>query len=135
MNPIPFSRRELLQTTSAGFGYLALAGLCAEASTRDAGFRSPLAPRSPHFTPRARRVIMLGMRGGPSHVDTFDYKPALTRDHGRRPSTALARGGNARTLLRSPFTFRATRTWSSRKYIGDIVALVGCSRTRPSRSR
>ena len=52
MTPIPFSRRELLQTTSAGFGYLALAGLCAEASARDAGFRSPMAPRAPRVSPR-----------------------------------------------------------------------------------
>jgi hypothetical protein len=61
---------------------------------------NPLAPRQPHFTPRAKRVIFLAMQGGPSHVDTFDHKPLLTRDHGK-PSSR----GNA-SLLGSPFEFR-----------------------------
>lgn len=43
----------------------------------------PLLPKEPHFRPRARRVIFLFMQGGPSHVDTFDYKPRLERDDGR----------------------------------------------------
>ncbi|HAD61819.1 MAG TPA: DUF1501 domain-containing protein, partial [Planctomycetaceae bacterium] len=68
------SRRQALKTTSCGFGYLALAGIAAEAAA--AGHpNSPLAPKTPHFAPKAKRVIFLCMRGGPSHVDTFDYKP------------------------------------------------------------
>jgi hypothetical protein len=75
-----FSRREALRTLSVGFGYLAFAGLCA---AEDRPARSPLAPRKPHSEPKAKRVIFLCMRGGPSHVDTFDEKPRLKRDHGR----------------------------------------------------
>lgn len=76
------SRRDALKTLSAGFGYLAFAGLAsAQAAEQRKG--SLLAPRSPHFEPRAKRVIFLCMRGGPSHVDTFDYKPKLKQDHGR----------------------------------------------------
>ena len=41
----------------------------------------PLAPKSPHFTAKAKRVIFLHMSGGVSHVDTFDYKPRLIADH------------------------------------------------------
>ena len=43
----------------------------------------PLAPKRPHFEPKAKRVIFLFMHGGPSQVDTFDQKPMLTRDHGK----------------------------------------------------
>ena len=65
----------------AGFGGLALAALLAEESS---AAENPLAPRPPHFPPRVKRVIMLFMFGGPSHLDTFDPKPLLARDSGRR---------------------------------------------------
>ena len=74
------SRRHALRSMSAGFGYLAFRALAAERSF--AGEPS-LQSRAPHFEPRAKRVIFLCMRGGPSHVDTFDYKPRLAVDHGR----------------------------------------------------
>lgn len=76
------SRREALRAASAGFGLLAFAGL-ASAENSQNGTPSLLAPKMPHFEPRAKRVIFLCMRGGPSHVDTFDYKPRLKQDHGR----------------------------------------------------
>ena len=90
------TRRQSLQTLSSGFGYLAFSALSTMAAENAAG---PLAPRQPHFAPRAKRVIFLAMQGAPSHVDTFDHKPLLTRDHGK-PSSR----GNA-TLLGSPFDF------------------------------
>ena len=58
----------------------------------------PLAPREPHFPARAKRVIFLCMRGGPSHVDTFDYKPQLATDNGKR-------GKYGGSLLKSPWKF------------------------------
>lgn len=71
------TRRDLLKHTGAGFGYLAFAAMAhADAS-------SPLATKQPHFTPKAKRVIFLCMRGAPSHVDTFDHKPALTSASGK----------------------------------------------------
>ena len=70
----------LLKTASSGFGYLAFAGLSTWAAERSAG---PLAPKAPHFPARAKRVIFLCMEGGPSHVDTFDYKPKLIADDGK----------------------------------------------------
>ena len=73
------SRRAALSSVSCGFGYLAFAGLAAQAAAAD----KPLAPKQPHFTPRAKRVIFLCMSGGPSHVDTFDYKPRLITDDGK----------------------------------------------------
>src|SRR5688572_18450901 len=82
----PLSRREMLARSAGGFGSIALAALLAEGSSAGPASSSaagPLAPRAPHFTPRAQRVVFVFMHGGPSQVDTFDYKPLLARDHGR----------------------------------------------------
>ncbi len=100
------SRRALLRSSAVGFGYLALASLLAEDAA--ASPADPLAPHPPHFPARAKRMIFLFMKGGPSHVDTFDPKPLLQRDHGRpypfaRPRVTFARTGN---LLASPWRFR-----------------------------
>jgi len=78
-----FTRREMLKTATTGFGYVALAGVCAQqsqAARPGAGSsRSPLLPKQPHFQPKAKRVIFLCMRGGPAQVDTFDYKPVSSK--------------------------------------------------------
>ena len=94
----PITRRSVLQTASCGFGYLAFAGLCARARASESGYRSPLAPKAPHFEGPAKRVIFLFMQGGPSHVDTFDYKPVLQKsaDKGTKPGK----------LLPSPWEFK-----------------------------
>ncbi len=81
---------------SSGFGYLAFSALSTLAAEK-AG--NPLAPRASHFPAKARRVIFLCMQGGPSHVDTFDYKPKLSQDSGQS-----ARG--FAKLLGSPFEFK-----------------------------
>ena len=75
------SRRGFLQQTAAGFGAVALSALHSQwaRAEKPAGYQSPLAPREPHFTARAKRVIFLFMAGGPSHLDTFDWKPELAR--------------------------------------------------------
>jgi hypothetical protein len=105
------SRRQMLCSTAVGFGHLALTSLLADAAAAgvapSARPADPLAPRSPHFAPRAKRVIFLFMAGGPSHVDTFDYKPLLQRDHGRpypfaRPRVIFNPTSN---LLASPWRF------------------------------
>jgi len=99
----PMSRREALASLCAGFGSLAFAGMLArEAAAADGVLAAP------HFRPRAKRVIFLFMHGGPSQVDTFDYKPLLARDHGKplpfaKPRVQFAQTGN---LLASPWKFR-----------------------------
>ncbi len=90
------TRRDMLKSVSAGFGYMAFAGL----SSAHAASGSPLIPKPPHFRPKAKRVIFACMRGGPSHVDTFDYKPALARDNGKQ----LGKYRN-RELMASPWEF------------------------------
>ena len=101
------SRRQLLKTMSSGFGYLAFSGLAANAAAterrqqEDSGqiSKNPLAPKAPHFPAKAKRVIFLCMRGGPSHMDTFDYKPQLMADSGKR-------GKYRGSLLGSPWKFK-----------------------------
>ena len=95
------TRRTLLKSTGAGFGYLAFAAMAQEAAARDVG-KGPLAPKAPHFPAKAKRVIFLCMDGGPSHVDTFDYKPRLSADDGK--PYAKGRLGGAK-LLGSSFKF------------------------------
>jgi hypothetical protein len=93
------SRRQLLKTTSCGFGFLALADLCARIAAAES--TNPLAPKAPHFKARAKHVIFMYMGGAPSHVDTFDYKPKLAADNGKSADGK----GNGRKLLKSPFKF------------------------------
>ena len=102
------SRRQMLRNASAGFGALALHGLLGLESRGAIHSQGPLSPKQPHFKPKARRVIFLFMHGGPSHVDTFDYKPLLTRDDGKPLPFAKPRIVSSPTdnLLASPWKFR-----------------------------
>ena len=87
----PLSRREMLHRCGAGFGALAFASTFAQAET--------------HFPAKAKRVIVLFMNGGPSHVDTFDPKPMLKKFEGDKPTDKIKRkvGGG---YVPSPFTFK-----------------------------
>lgn len=140
----PLTRRQWLHQTAAGFGSLALAALLAEEQARaDGTSNDPLAPRLPHFPAKARRVLFLFMHGGPSHVDTFDYKPLLERDHGKalpfaKPRVVSSETGN---LLRSPWKFRQhgpQGAWVSELFpklarmMGEVCLLNGmhCSNSR-----
>ncbi len=103
-HPNFFTRREVLKSVSSGVGYLAFAALAHQQALADAvAGGKPLDPKSPHFEPRAKRVIFLSMQGAPSHLDTFDYKPQLAKDQGRAGRSAGARGG---TLMGSKWDFR-----------------------------
>lgn len=109
--PNPFvTRRRALRQMACGFGYLALAGVAQRAA---AGIANPLAMKTPQFTPRAKRVIFLFMQGGPSQIDTFDYKPLLDREDGRKlpfdDARTVANTGDRGTdqrVLKSPWKFR-----------------------------
>ena len=102
----PISRRQLLQSVSCGFGYMAFAGLAHEARAKEE-FDNPLAAKAPQFAAKAKRIILLCMQGGPSHVDLFDDRPELTKHSGKSPGD-VGSGLNAqkgRKLLGSPFKF------------------------------
>jgi hypothetical protein len=101
------TRRDFLKHTSNGFGYLALAALAQQDALRAVGTAGvgPLSPKNPHFAAKAKRVIFLCMQGGPSHVDTFDYKPKLQKDAGKGAPSAAGRYGKA-DLLASQWEFK-----------------------------
>lgn len=98
----PITRRGMLQHTAAGFGWLAFAGLNGRIAQAGANFSNPLAPKSPHFAPKAKRVIFLFMQGGPSHLDTFDWKPKLAAAGGKTSNGGGKKGGK---LLAPQFKF------------------------------
>ena len=91
------TRREMLGKMCAGFGLLGLASVA-----RAAGISTP---RLPHFAPRAKRLVFLFLNGGPSHVDTFDPKPALAKFEGQQPSGELYRKSKGSGYMPSPFAF------------------------------
>jgi hypothetical protein len=108
----PLSRRDFLCRSGMGFASLGLAGLMASQGLLSAapdGDRSasPLAPKGPHFAPKAKRVIHLFMNGGPSHVDSFDPKPSLQKYAGKPlPRTNLRTERKTGAAFPSPFKFQ-----------------------------
>ena len=120
--PQTFSRRRMLQSSAAGFGSVALSGLLGRET--QAGL---LAAREPQFPARAKRIIFLFMHGGPSQVDTFDYKPQLEKDHGKplpfpKPRVQSGATGN---LLKSPWKFH--QYGESGAWVSDLFPhIAGC---------
>src|SRR5471030_357641 len=103
----PITRRTMLQRGAAGFGYIALQAMLGKEQAQ-AAVENPLAPKATPFPARAKRVVFLFMKGGPSHVDTFDPKPLLQRDDGKPYPFAQPRVQFAETgkLLKSPWSFK-----------------------------
>jgi len=91
------TRREFFWQSGAGFTSVALSGLLSGDGffANQATAANPLAPKKPHFAPKAKSVIFLFMYGGPSHVDTFDHKPAMTGMDGKTVKVkTFGRGGH-----------------------------------------
>jgi len=118
MESIESSRRAMLQKIACGFGYLALAGMCSNANAEEK--RGPLAPKAPHFKPKAKRMIFLFMQGGPSHIDTFDPKPQLDANDGKSIEFNVARTRKVqpRTILKSPWNFK--QHGQSGRWVSDL---------------
>ncbi len=111
------NRRQMLQTISSGFGFLAFSSLATLAAADDQeSSRNPLAPKAPHFPAKAKRVIFLCMRGGPSHLDTFDYKPELAKHDGK---SGKFRG----TVMKSPWEFQQNK--KSGLWISELLPKIG----------
>ena len=100
----PLNRREALARFGTGMGMLGLAGVLADDVL---GAANPLAPKKPHFAAKAKHVIHLFMNGGPSHVDTFDPKPELTKQHGKAlPMENLRTERKTGAAYKSPYAFK-----------------------------
>jgi hypothetical protein len=103
------SRREFLSRCGMGMGALGLGLLLnppLQAGSGSGVLTSPLAPRAPHFPPRAKRVIHLFMNGGPSQVDTFDPKPLLEKYAGKDLPRSFQTERKTGAAFPSPFAFR-----------------------------
>src|SRR5271170_7808885 len=124
------SRRRFLQNVGMGLGSVALASLLHEQAAGQ--------QRQPHFPPKVRSVIWLFMTGGPSQVDTFDYKPELQRRDGQVLAGADPRTGFFQTsgrCLKSPFAFRQhgqSGAWVSEllphtaRHVDDLAFIHSC---------
>jgi len=99
MDTMNVTRRQMLQQAGAGFGMLGLASTLPAAT-------SPGPRTTTHFKPKAKRVIFLFMNGAPSHVDTFDPKPALAKHAGQQPTGELYRKNKGSGYMPSPFKFQ-----------------------------
>src|ERR1051325_3305583 len=125
-HPMYASRREFLSRVGGGFGTLALTGLLQQegalAQWRGPDPARPLAPRSGHHPAKAKNIIWLFINGGPSHVDTWDYKPELQRRDGQELAGFDRNTGFFRDqvgpIMRSPFRFR--QHGQCGKYVSDI---------------
>ena len=133
------TRRDMLRQTGLGFGSIALTSMLQEQAFAE----NLLAPKKPHFKPRVNRVIFLFMKGGPSQVDTFEYKSLLQRDHGKplpfaKPKVTFAKTGN---LLGSPWKFKRYGQCGHKvselfphvaKHVDDICFLHSAHGTNPA---
>src|SRR5215213_4636876 len=133
LSPAFRTRRDFLRRAGGGAGLLALAGLldserllgpstAGAAEATAAGPLNPLAPRPSHFPAKAKSVIWLFMNGGPSHVDTFDYKPELAKRDGQDlagfDKTTGFFADQVGPLMKSPFAF--ARHGQSGKWVSEL---------------
>ncbi len=128
---IPVSRRSLLRSSACGFGSLAFSGLLSQVkgATPSVSQLNPLAARDPMHTPRAKRIIFIFMQGGPSHVDTFDYKPLLEKKNGAqlefKDSRKIAKTGTfgKEKVMQSPWKFR--QYGECGRWVSDLFPEIG----------
>ena len=127
------TRREFLWQAGGGFAGLAMAGmldhkfLAAQEKMADGtDWVNPLAPKKPHFAPKAKSVIFLFMYGGPSHIDTFDYKPSMYGMDGKTIEVkTYGRGGhkNKGRIVEPRWKFK--QYGQCGKYVSDLFPNVG----------
>jgi hypothetical protein len=124
----PVARRHFLHDCGVGLGKIALAGLLTDAFSAR-GAIDPLALKQPHFAPKAKRVIHLFMAGAPSHLDLFDYKPALAKLEGK-PLPPSVIGGQRYAFIRSDAAvmgpqFKFARHGQSGVEIAEVLPHLG----------
>ena len=131
-------RRRFLVDTGMGLGAIALRQLLGKQDPQTASVSSkqpirpkidpghPYATRSPHLVPRAKNVVVIFCSGAVSHLDTFDYKPALIRHHGKPlpgNEQLITFQGEQGALTKSPWQFR--QRGQSGKWISDLLPHLG----------
>src|SRR5437016_6745326 len=127
INRMP-TRRELLWEVGGGLAGVALAMLGADdakASPTDSKIENRKS-KIAQFPPRAKQVIFISLPGGLSHVDTFDYKPELTKNHGKEvqgTNLVVPFNGKRGTVMKSPWEFRPYG--KSGKWVSDVLPHIG----------
>ena len=127
-SPLDLTRRWFLRDCGVGLASVALAQLL-QRDGRAAPAANPLAPRAPHFAPKAKRVIYMFQAGAPSHLELFDPKPELTKRDGQLPPAALLEGYRAAfikpnsALLGSKYKFQ--QYGSSGAYLSELLPHTG----------
>src|SRR4051812_14548587 len=112
------TRRELLARTGMGMGAVAMQTLLQGSTTSN-----PMTPRQPPLPAKAKRVLHLFMNGGPSHVDTFDPKPSLTKYSGKPIPSSRPTERKTGAAFGSPFPFK--KYGKSGIEVSEIFANVG----------
>ncbi|MCX6382160.1 MAG: DUF1501 domain-containing protein [Armatimonadetes bacterium] len=144
-SPVYTTRRDFLSLTGSGFGMLALnalmsqEGVLAQKPVANGARLAPMAPRPGHFPVKAKSVIWLFMNGGPSQVDTWDYKPELEKHHGQELKGFDKDTGfftdSVGPLMKSPFQFARhgqSGTWASEifpnlaQHVDEMAFLHSC---------
>lgn len=124
-DPQLVTRRWFFEQCSVGLGAIALGQLLGQNAGAATGGENPLAPKQPHFKPKAKRVIYLFMAGGPSHLELFDHKPELAKWDGKLPPAELIKDYRAAfispnsTLLGPKFKF--TRHGQSGAELSELL--------------
>ncbi|HMF15424.1 MAG TPA: DUF1501 domain-containing protein, partial [Gemmataceae bacterium] len=98
------TRRWFFRECGVGLGTIALHSLLKDHAVASSAIADPMAPKRPHFAPRAKNVIYLFMAGGPSHLELFDNKPMLAKYNGKLPPPDLLQGYRA-AFIRPDATF------------------------------
>lgn len=117
------TRRHFLQTAGLGLGSLALSELLRDNAT--AKTFDPMEARKPHYTPRAKRIIVLHMSGAPPHLDMLDYKPELVKNNGKPCPDSMVKGktfaftSGVPKLLGTPQKFRLRG--KSGAWVSDVL--------------
>ena len=123
------TRRWFFKECGVGLGAMALGSLLRETFAAASAAPDPLAPKAPHFAPRAKRVIYLFMAGAPSHLELFDYKPELGKWNGKLPPAELLKGYrsafiNPNSALLGP-KFKFARHGQSGAEISELLPRLG----------
>jgi hypothetical protein len=127
------TRREFLWEAGCGFGAVALSGLLGDdffaarlGAAEPGKFANPLAPKMPHVAPKAKSVIFVFCYGGPSHIDTFDYKPKMVGMDGKTVQVKTSgRGGvrNEGRIVEPRWAFKQYGRCG--KWVSDLFPFVG----------
>ena len=127
------SRRQFLCGAWNGIGSLALASILADELEAEPASVDPLAPREPHLGRKAKHCIFLFMGGGVSHIESFDYKPALQKYAGKRLPRPEGLSGEVATALDAPHTAMPS-LWDFKRY-GESgrACMLALPASRPAR--